>query len=78
MFIAGRVVAGIGSSGLQSGALTIISQAAPIEKQPFLMGLTMALIQLATASGPLIGGALTKYASWRWCKCHTQFLAMDS
>jgi MFS family permease len=68
MFIAGRVIAGIGSSGLQSGAFTIISDAAPLEKQPFLMGVTMALIQLATAVGPLVGGAVTQYATWRWCK----------
>lgn len=68
MFIAGRIVAGIGSSGLQSGAFSIISDAAPLAKQPFLIGTTMALVQLATASGPLIGGALTEYASWRWCK----------
>ncbi|KAF2029783.1 putative MFS multidrug transporter [Setomelanomma holmii] len=67
MFIAGRVVAGIGSSGLQSGAFSIISDAAPLAKQPFLIGTTMALVQLATASGPLVGGALTEYASWRWC-----------
>lgn len=32
--IVGRAVAGIGSSGLTSGALTIISAAAPLEKRP--------------------------------------------
>lgn len=31
-----------------------------------LIGRTVS--QLGTISGPLIGGALTDYASWRWCE----------
>ncbi|OLN93195.1 putative HC-toxin efflux carrier TOXA 19 [Colletotrichum chlorophyti] len=59
MLIAGRAIAGLGSSGLLNGGMTIIAGAIPLEKRP--------LIQLGTVFGPLVGGVLTEYASWRWC-----------
>ena len=34
MFIAGRTVAGLGSSGLMNGGMTIIAGAVPLEKRP--------------------------------------------
>lgn len=66
MFIIGRAVAGMGASGLQNGALTIIAQSAPAEKRPTLFGIAMAFSQLGLLGGPLIGGLLTEYTSWRW------------
>lgn len=34
MLIIGRAVAGMGTSGLQSGGLTIIAASVPLEKRP--------------------------------------------
>lgn len=34
MLIVGRAVAGMGSSGLQNGALTIMAAAVPMQKRP--------------------------------------------
>jgi MFS family permease len=34
MLIAGRAIAGMGSSGLLSGGMTIIAGAVPLEKRP--------------------------------------------
>ncbi|BCS21712.1 MDR family MFS transporter [Aspergillus puulaauensis] len=65
--IGGRAVAGIGSSGLLNGGMTIIAGAVPLEKRPVYTGVYLGISQLGIVCGPLIGGALTEYATWRWC-----------
>ncbi|KAL4964281.1 MDR family MFS transporter [Aspergillus stella-maris] len=67
MLIVGRALAGIGSSGLMNGAFTILNACVPPARRDALTGILMGLSQLGLLSGPLIGGALTQHASWRWC-----------
>ncbi|KAL2869698.1 major facilitator superfamily domain-containing protein [Aspergillus lucknowensis] len=67
MLIVGRAVAGMGTSGMINGALTIIAGAVPMHKRPALIGGMMGISQLGLVLGPLIGGVLTDKASWRWC-----------
>ncbi|PVH94015.1 MFS general substrate transporter [Periconia macrospinosa] len=67
MLIVGRAIAGLGASGLMNGILTILAAILPPHKLPRVMGLNVALGQVGLACGPLIGGALTEYATWRWC-----------
>ncbi|KAK7420979.1 hypothetical protein QQZ08_010152 [Neonectria magnoliae] len=55
MLIIGRTVAGMGSSGIQNGAFTIMAASTPLEKRPPLMGILMAGAQLGLVIGPLIG-----------------------
>lgn len=67
MLIVGRVIAGLGTSGILNGALLIIAECAPMQRRPTLIGIVMGIAQLGLASGPLFGGLLTEYATWRWC-----------
>lgn len=67
MLIAGRAIAGMGTAGLMNGGLTIIACSVPLAKRPSLTGIMMGFSQLGVIIGPLVGGALTAYASWRWC-----------
>ncbi|KAL9639043.1 MAG: hypothetical protein Q9164_001178 [Protoblastenia rupestris] len=67
MLIVGRAVAGIGTSGIQNGAFTIIAECVPMPKRPALIGMVMGVSQLGLVIGPMIGGALTEYSTWRWC-----------
>jgi hypothetical protein len=67
MLVIGRAVAGMGSSGLVNGSLTIIAVAAHPSKRPTLLAVVMAMAGAGQLLGPLIGGALTEHVSWRWC-----------
>jgi MFS family permease len=67
MFIVGRAVAGLGSSGLFTGSITTVANVLPLQRRPLIMGINMGIGQLGLACGPIIGGAFTSYVSWRWC-----------
>ncbi|KAF9880074.1 MFS multidrug transporter [Colletotrichum karsti] len=67
MLIVGRAVAGMGSAGLFNGALTIIGNTVPLARRPFIIGVVIGLSNMGLVVGPLVGGALTEYSTWRWC-----------
>ncbi|KAK2028471.1 major facilitator superfamily transporter [Colletotrichum zoysiae] len=67
-FIAGRAVAGLGASGLQSGCLVLISAALPAKKLPTYVGAIGMVYGVAAVLGPVVGGLITNsYLTWRWC-----------
>jgi EmrB/QacA subfamily drug resistance transporter len=67
VFIIGRAVAGAGSAGIFSGAITIMVYILPLHKRPALMGFFGIIFGISSAIGPLLGGAFVDQVSWRWC-----------
>lgn len=65
MLIIGRAIAGMGGSGLINGGMQIIYQAVPAQRRPGIMGVLMAISQIGLVGGPLLGGLLTEFVSWR-------------
>ncbi len=57
----------MGASGVVNGALTMLAGAVPLHKSPTYTGILLGISQLGIVCGPLVGGALTQHATWRWC-----------
>jgi MFS family permease len=67
MLIIGRAIAGVGGAGVSTGAFSIVAASLPLQKRGAFIGILHSTFGFATILGPLIGGALTDHASWRWC-----------
>ncbi|TEY56427.1 hypothetical protein BOTCAL_0225g00070 [Botryotinia calthae] len=67
MLIVGRAVAGAGASALFSGGMTIVGFSVPLIKRPLYIAMLSSMFGISSVVGPLLGGALTDKASWRWC-----------
>jgi hypothetical protein len=67
VFIFGRAVQGVGTSGILSGGLIIMSQVVALRLRPMLSGVIGAMEGVAMISAPIIGGVLTDRLNWRWC-----------
>ncbi|KAI8378397.1 major facilitator superfamily domain-containing protein [Blakeslea trispora] len=66
MLIVSRAIAGIGAAGIFSMVFVIFSELVPLEKRGSYQGIINAVFALSSVFGPLIGGSLTDYVSWRW------------
>ena len=64
--IAARAVQGIGAALITTLAFALVSAAFPPDRRGSALGIFFALVGLAVASGPLIGGAITEGIAWQW------------
>ncbi|MEM8588763.1 MAG: MFS transporter [Pseudomonadota bacterium] len=64
--IAARGIQGIGAAFIFPISLAIVTTVFPPEKRGFAVGVYGAIGTSFLALGPLVGGALTDFLSWRW------------
>ncbi|KAL4784932.1 major facilitator superfamily-domain-containing protein [Aspergillus varians] len=67
MLIAGRGVQGLAGGGIMSLVNIIISDLFSMRHRALYISATALVWVLAGTTGPVIGGALSQYATWRWC-----------
>jgi MFS family permease len=67
MFVIGRALAGLGSSALGIGAVTILRHLFPLSKQALWVGVVIGVQSVGLVAAPVIGGVLIDAFSWRAC-----------
>lgn len=67
MLIAARTIQGIGGGGLITLVNICIGDIFSPRSRGAYYGMVGGVWALASAIGPLVGGAFTEYVSWRWC-----------
>ena len=67
VLILGRAIAGLGASGIGTGAYTIIAFVAEPQKRAMFTGTIGLSYGCASVIGPLVGGVFSDHVSWRWC-----------
>ena len=66
MMISGRAIQGVGASGIGVLCEIIICDLVPLRERGTYMGIVFGMVALGAALGPLFGGLLVTYSTWRW------------
>ncbi|MCW0216475.1 MAG: MFS transporter [Pseudonocardia sp.] len=66
MLILCRALQGLGAGGLMVNSQAVIGDLVPPAERGRYQGFMQSVFAFATLAGPLLGGVLTEYLSWRW------------
>jgi EmrB/QacA subfamily drug resistance transporter len=66
LLIAARAIQGVGAAVVTPLTLTLLAEAFPPERRGLALGVWSGISGIGVALGPLVGGALTQFASWHW------------
>jgi MFS family permease len=66
LLIGWSLLEGIGAALIMPAIVALVAGNFPAPRRPAAYGLIAAAGAVAVAAGPLIGGAVTTFASWRW------------
>src|SRR5947207_2827521 len=64
--VGARALQGLGAAFAVAGTLAAVSEAAPDSRRAEAIGTWTGFLMLGFSIGPLIGGAVTHYAGWRF------------
>ena len=66
MFIAGRLVQGLGAGGMIMLIDLIVCDLVPLRERSTYLGAVLGACALGTIIGPVIGGAIVSRTTWKW------------
>ncbi|KAJ5233193.1 Efflux pump dep3 [Penicillium chermesinum] len=65
--VLGRVIAGVGGSGMYSGTLSFVAVLTSLKERPIYMAGSTVIWGIGSVLGPVVGGAFAdSSATWRW------------
>ncbi|KAF9162706.1 hypothetical protein DFQ26_003311 [Actinomortierella ambigua] len=67
MFLACRVITGIGAGGIFSLANIVIADLVSIRDRGKFQGFISGVFAISALTGPVMGGAFVDQVTWRWC-----------